>query len=175
MSHSIIFILSEVIAACKVAKAAGGENPLVKVFSIENLVYTVPISTRYVGLWCMANGRNGHMVVCFTKVRNHYPTINIQKYKVRAITDDQGCQKDALPSDVQTLEYYGMISYTDEFSDAEMHAWLANGHIIPSSKCHKTNPPPPNAIEVPNIKIASMMQTHDAKISPKASLANPVC
>lgn len=40
--------------------------------------------------------------------RDRHHTINIQKYKVRVETDDQGHPTDALPSDAQTSEYYEM-------------------------------------------------------------------
>lgn len=57
IAHNAIFNRSEVIAACKVVTGAASENPLAKVFAVENLLHTGPSSTRYLGLWCMANGR----------------------------------------------------------------------------------------------------------------------
>lgn len=187
MAHNIFFNPSEVTSACKVAKADGSEG-LAKVFLNENLVHTVSSSHRYQGLWCMANGRKGHMVVCFIrekhvgqisplKVNDHHPTINIQKYKVWVETDNRGCQKGALLTDAQTLEYYEIISYIDEF-DAKMHARLADRNIILCNNHNKTSLLLSSSVEISNTKIISVMYTcvfPHAKINSDELLANIIC
>lgn len=116
-------------------KAADGENPFAKVFETTNSVHAGPCGTRYLELWCTADGRKGHLVMHFTGEKyveqiahlekfNHHPMTNIQKYKVSVEIDG------ALPSDAQTSEYCEMIFYIDKFLDARMHAWLSNGCII---------------------------------------------
>jgi hypothetical protein len=202
-NSNVIFNCSEVIAACKGAKAAG--QSLSTVFSIETTARPGPNGTKYMGLHCSVPGKKGRMMLRVVKEkhvgqiaplddaevarinaerggkyggvkkRDRHPTLNVQKYNVRVETDDAGRPKGDLPGEENVSEYFQVCQFVDEFFYETMQARLADGSIILRDARRKDYPP--GAIVVPSTKIVPFYQTHvsmESKTNPGAELANPI-
>lgn len=204
MSSKVIFNCDEIVGACKGAKEAG--KPLSTVFSISTSAHSGQNGTKYMDLTATVPGKRGRLMLRVVKEkhvgvippiddaelarlnaehsgeygllkkRNRHPTIQVQKYKERVATDEEGRPKGCLPPDDQKSPYFEVCQYLDEFFYNTMSERLDKGKIVLRDARRKEYPA--DAIVVPNAKVIPLYQSHvsmESKNNPGRELANPIC